>query len=47
MDIVKNIDVFLLVQKVFLGINLEFGELPYIQWLSTGLLVDLGKKEQF
>lgn len=43
-DLVKSRDVFLPAQKVFLGINLEYGELPYIQWLSTGLACGFGKE---
>ena len=36
-DIVKNKEIFLPAQKVFLGVNFKHEELPYIQWLSTGL----------
>lgn len=36
-EITRNKSVWVPAQKVFLGIPIQNGELPYIQWLSTGL----------
>ncbi|MEB3073325.1 YcaO-like family protein [Parvimonas sp. C2] len=43
-DIVKNENILLPAQKVFLGMSLRKEEFPYIQWLSTGLACGSSKE---